>query len=85
MIDGCEVYPVPPELIRILDTTPFVIIAVAAAPEPPPPTIDTRGDAIKPEPPLPGHDPNKCKIAQAMFDNHTRQQTKNIKLEDVKK
>ena len=41
--------------------------------------------AIKPEPPLPAHDPNKCKIAQAMFDNHTRQQTKNIKLEDVKK
>lgn len=41
--------------------------------------------AINPEPQLPPHDPNKCKIGKAMFDNHTRQQTKNIKLEDVKK
>ena len=31
------------------------------------------------------HDPNKCKIATAIFDNHTRQQTKNIDLEQVKK
>ena len=46
VIDGCEVYPVPPALIRILDTTPLVIIAVAAAPEPPPPTIDTRGEDV---------------------------------------
>ena len=46
VICGCEVYPVPPELISILDTTPFVMIAVAAAPEPPPPTIDTRGDDL---------------------------------------
>ena len=44
-------YPVPPELIRILETTPFVIIAVADAPEPPPPTIETRGEEVNPEPP----------------------------------
>jgi len=31
------------------------------------------------------HDPNKCKIGLAMFDNHTRQQTKNINLEYIKK
>ena len=36
VIEGCDVYPVPPSLIKILDTTPLVIIAVAAAPEPPP-------------------------------------------------
>ena len=31
------------------------------------------------------HDPNKCKIGRAMFDNHTRQQTKNINLDQIGK
>ena len=29
-----------------------MIIAVAEAPEPPPPTIETRGEEVYPEPPL---------------------------------
>jgi hypothetical protein len=41
--------------------------------------------AETPLPELGAHDPNRCNIATAMFDNHTRQQTKNIKLEDIKK
>ncbi|BCU99448.1 MAG: hypothetical protein CM15mV28_0160 [Thaumasvirus sp.] len=44
-------YPVPPSLIKTLDTTPFVIIAVAAAPDPPPPAIETRGEEVYPDPP----------------------------------
>ena len=43
-------YPLPPEFIKILETTPLVTIAVAAAPEPPPPTIETRGDVVYPLP-----------------------------------
>ena len=46
VIRGWEVYPDPPLLTRILETTPLVIIAVADPPDPPPPTIDTRGDEV---------------------------------------
>ena len=45
-------YPVPPSTIRMRETTPLVIIAVAEAPEPPPPTIETRGEDVYPLPPL---------------------------------
>ena len=46
VIEGCEVYPVPPVLIRIRETSPLVIIAVAAAPDPLPPTIETNGEVV---------------------------------------
>ena len=48
---GAEMYPCPGASTRILLTTPFVITAVAVAPNPPPPTIETKGDAVYPEPP----------------------------------
>ena len=44
-------YPVPPVFIRILETTPLVTIAVAAAPDPLPPTIETSGEEVNPDPP----------------------------------
>ena len=46
VIDGLEVYPVPPLLTRILETAPLVTIAVAEAPDPPPPTIETSGEEV---------------------------------------
>lgn len=45
-------YPSPGVSTRILLTTPLVITAVAVAPKPPPPTIDTRGCVVYPVPPL---------------------------------
>ena len=50
---GFDVYPEPGVFTKILDTTPFVTIAVADAPSPsPPPEIETRGDDVYPEPPF---------------------------------
>ena len=48
---GAEVYPRPGVSTRTLLTTPFVITAVAVAPNPPTPTIETNGDEVYPEPP----------------------------------
>jgi hypothetical protein len=51
--EGADVYPVPPDVIERPVTTPLATVAVAAAPEPPPPEIVTDGGLAYPEPPPP--------------------------------
>ena len=46
VISGLDVYPVPPSLIRTLETALLTTTAVADAPDPPPPTIETRGGSV---------------------------------------
>ena len=47
---GVDEYPAPESLTRILSIRPFLIVASAIAPEPPPPVIITAGACEYPEP-----------------------------------